>query len=184
MSKNFPRQNSFRFKKLGTKWRRAKGGQSKTRLYIKSRAKQPLPGYGTARESRYTINGFLPVMIKNEKDFEKITEKHIGIFSSALGMKKVLQLAEKAKERDIKILNKKIIAKYQKAVASKKKRKELEKKQEETKKTQEAIEKAKEISKKEVSKELEKAVETKPKVEKKTAKEESVKKDKAPEVKE
>ena len=113
--KKFKRQ-CFWLKRLGEKWRKPRGRQSK--LKKEKKGKQPVPkiGFGSNKKERNMIivKGELkkPVRIMNMKDLEKIDpKKEIGIVASSVGTKKAIEMLKKAKELGIKIFNKKFIEK-------------------------------------------------------------------------
>ena len=134
MSEKFPRRNWFRFKKLGTKWRRPKGGQNKVRMGRKGRPLKPKPGHGSPRAERFFVNGFKPIMINNVNDIERVNENEIAVISSKLGLKSVLEISKKAKTKGVKIFNNRRAVKAEKVMLNKKRAKEALKKKENPKK--------------------------------------------------
>ena len=131
MSDKFPRQNWFRAKKLGTAWRRLKGGTSKMRKCNIGRAAKPKPGYGSPKAERHAINGEHAVVVSCLKDLDNCENKITGhktiILSSKLGLKSALALGKEADKREIKILNRKKIIKAEKVALRIKKAKEVKK---------------------------------------------------------
>lgn len=105
MSKRFKRQDYFRYKKLGIKWRRAKGRQSKMRLGKGGSGMKPGPGYRSIRQERHLVRGLVPVIAGNENDLGSLSEKHGIIISGSVGAKKAVAIAAAAKEKGIRILN-------------------------------------------------------------------------------
>jgi large subunit ribosomal protein L32e len=103
MSKKFKRQDYFRYKRLGKKWRRPVGWQSKLRLQKAGAGLVPGIGWGTPGKMQATL-------VRNAKDLEKATKFGI-IFASALGSKKVAELTKLAKEKGLTILNMKKVKK-------------------------------------------------------------------------
>lgn len=111
----FKRQQ-FKLKKLGSKWRKPKGRQSKLRIEKKGRWKKVKIGYGSPKSERNLINikGEFkkPVRIANIKDLEKIDPNtSVGIIVSSVGKKKSDEIIKKANEIGLKILNRKLIKK-------------------------------------------------------------------------
>ena len=110
MSKRFKPQDYFRYPRLGIKWRRPKGLQSKLRLKIGGAGKLVAVGYGTNSEKRNTINGLKYAVVSNVKQLEESDAKAV-IISSSTGSKKALEISEKAAGLGIKILNMKKVRK-------------------------------------------------------------------------
>ncbi len=103
----FKRQEWFRQKCLGIKWRRPKGSQSKLRKGIKGRGKVPKPSYGSPKEVRGLNSlGYKEIRVFNIKDLEKINpEKEIIVIGSTVGKKKRTEIIKRADELGIKISN-------------------------------------------------------------------------------
>lgn len=144
MSKRFKSQDHFRFRKLGKRWRRPKGLQSKLRLKKGGAGLKVSIGYGTAGKE-------LPTMIVTEKDFNGCT-KHV-LISSAVGSRKALILAEEAKKKGITVLNMKKVKKAKRIDKALKKKHEENKKHKEVKEEVKKEEPKKEENKEEVKKE-------------------------------
>ena len=89
----FRQQGYTRYKKLGTRWRKPKGSQSKMRKCKKSHAKMPNIGFGSGKKET------IPVIF-NEND---IGNNKKVIFGSFVGKKKRTALAEKYK--DVEFVN-------------------------------------------------------------------------------
>lgn len=155
-----------RRKKL-RKWRKPKGRHSKIRERRKGSPPRVDPGYGSPQLVKGTINGLTPVLITNIKDLEKIGTNMIGIISSKLGMKKKIEIINKAKEKriSININTEEFLERAKKQLEERKERRRAfekrtkEEKKEEEKKPEEKEkkeEKAEEKEKKEIEKEIEK----------------------------
>src|SRR3989344_7470508 len=126
--KKFIRQDYFRYKKLGIKWRKPKGRQSKLRLGKKGAGIKPRIGRKTPSERLIVIN--------NISDLSKTTATKI-LIGGNVGNKKALMIAEEAKKKNILVLNKrrlKTAEKIRKAIEIKKEMKS--KKKEEVKKAE------------------------------------------------
>lgn len=104
----FKRQEWFRYKKLGEKWRKPKGKTSKTRRYEKGKPAMPSVGYGSPRETRgLHPSGYEDVLVCNIKELENLDPNtQAGRISSTVGKRKKEHMVERAKELGIKILNK------------------------------------------------------------------------------
>ena len=107
---HFKRQEWHRYKKLGDKWRKARGKTSKRRRYEARKPAMPSIGYGSPKETRgLHPSGYQDVLICNLMELEELDpETQAGRISSKVGGRKKEQMLEKAKELKIKILNKEI----------------------------------------------------------------------------
>lgn len=104
----FLRQEWHRRKRLQTaKWRRPRGGHSKMRQHYGYRPPVVSIGYGSPREARFLHpSGFREVMVYNVKDLAKIRpEQEAARVAHSVGMKKRLEIQEKADELKIRVLN-------------------------------------------------------------------------------
>lgn len=99
MKKRIFRRQLFSIKRLGEKWRRPKGRQSKLRLEKKSKGKRVKIGFGSPKSERKVI-----IRIFNENDIEKLKnttldeKRHIILIASSVGKKKKKALNNKLKE--------------------------------------------------------------------------------------
>ena len=114
----FKRQ-CFWLKKLGEKWRKPKGRQSKLRVEKKGKWKRPSIGFGRDKTQRelVKIKGELktPIIIKNLRDLNKLNPKRdVGFIASTVGTKKSNGILKKANEIGVKIVNRKIKNKKEK----------------------------------------------------------------------
>jgi large subunit ribosomal protein L32e len=103
--KKFLRQNWFRHPRLGKKWRRPRGKQSKMRRKFAGKPPVPSVGYKKSEELRGLVSGFKPVVISNVEDLQKIKSGQAAILASGLGAKRKLELEAAAKAAGIRILN-------------------------------------------------------------------------------
>ena len=105
---DFKRQEWFRYKKLGVKWRKPKGKTSKTRRYEKGKPARPSIGYRSPKETRgLHPSGYWDILVCNIKELENLDPAtQVGRISSTVGKRKKEVMLEKAKELGIKILNK------------------------------------------------------------------------------
>ncbi|WGI17218.1 50S ribosomal protein L32e [Methanonatronarchaeum sp. AMET-Sl] len=106
MAKKFRRQESQKRKRVKNKWRRPKGIQSKQRKEIKG--KPPLPKVGRKKpeeERGIHPSGYREVLVHNTADLEKINENEAARIGGSVGNRKREAIQQKAREKDIKILN-------------------------------------------------------------------------------
>lgn len=105
---NFKRQEWFRYKKLGEKWRKARGKTSKTRRYEKGKPAMPSIGYGSPKATRgLHPSGFKDMLVCNVKELENLDPAtQAGRISATVGKRKKAMMLDRAKELGIKILNK------------------------------------------------------------------------------
>jgi len=103
----FIRQGGKNLKRLGKKWRKPRGSQSKLRKHKKARGFIPHPGYGSPKSVKgLHPSGFEEVLIYNVKNLEKINpEKQACRIASSVGKKKRLEIMKKTKKLKIKVLN-------------------------------------------------------------------------------
>lgn len=102
---SFNRQEYFKHKRLGKKWLRPRGNLSKLRMREKARGKRPGSGFRSPKSVRGLSPSGLPeVRIFNPADLGNIQNKSV-IIASTVGKKKRALIAEKARERGIKISN-------------------------------------------------------------------------------
>jgi large subunit ribosomal protein L32e len=168
----FIRQDAHKKKKVGWKWRKPKGSDSKMRVsrrgysrIVKKGWSSPLAVRGTER------SGLLPVIVDNQSALQKIDPStQIMVLSSGLGTKKKMALVEEAVKKNIPISNCKdpqkflddVKEKFEKKKKDKEKLKvERDKKKEEAKKEAAKKEKKEKKEKEEKKKEEEKAKEEK-----------------------
>ena len=110
MSKEFIRQDSMRYSRLGKKrkklqkWRKPRGRDSKMRLKRKSYPSVVSIGYKSPRKELGKINGKTPVLVYNLNDLKKANKNSIIILAK-IGAKKKLELIKHADENKIEIYN-------------------------------------------------------------------------------
>ncbi len=104
---SFTRQEGFRYKRLGNKWRKPKGLHSKMRKSLKYRPPMVKVGYRGPKATRgFHPSGFREIMVHNLKDMDKINPKlEAARIAHSVGMKKRIEIEEKADEKKIRILN-------------------------------------------------------------------------------
>lgn len=105
---NFKRQEWFRYKKLGEKYRKPKGKTSKRRRYEARKPAMATVGYRTPKNIRgLHPSGYQDVLVCNIAELEKLDpDTQAGRISAAVGTRKKEAMLEKARELKIKILNK------------------------------------------------------------------------------
>lgn len=89
------------------KWKRPRGKDNPGRLRLKGYPPMASAGYGTRSDLRSLHpSGLKPAVIHNIKELELLNpSKHILYISSSLGLKKKLELIEKAKAKGFRIAN-------------------------------------------------------------------------------
>ena len=115
---NFYRQDAHKKPKLGFKWRKPKGSDSKMRRNLKGYRKSPDTGYGSAKVFRGLHPSGLAMLVVNQiSQLQGIDPKVTGILLSAtLGQRKRVDIVKEAEKNKITILNVKDPAAYLKAV--------------------------------------------------------------------
>jgi len=131
----FIRQDNPKRMKLNDKWRKPKGIHSKIRHKFKGRRKMPSPGYKSPRKVKgFHSSGLRMVSVFSAHDITKIKNGIEGaVISKSVGMKKRLQMLEKAKETKVTVLNLNVdehISKIRNFMSSKKKEQKEPRKEE------------------------------------------------------
>ncbi len=103
----FLREEWFRYKRIPKNWRRPDGITSKMRINLKYRPSKVRVGFRGPREVRgLHPSGFEEVMIYNVADLKNIDpEKQAARIGGTVGTKKRLEIAKKAEELEIRVLN-------------------------------------------------------------------------------
>ena len=103
----FFRQEWFRYKRLDKKWRKPNGITSKMRINLKYRPNRVRVGFRGPKEVRgLHASGFEEVMAFNVSDLANINPKKQAVrIGSTVGTKKRLEIAKRAEELEIRILN-------------------------------------------------------------------------------
>lgn len=107
MSNRFKRQEWFRYKRLGTSWRRPKGHHSKMREHKGYRQDVVSIGYRKKRAERGLHPcGLREVLVSNPKELEDIDPRmEVARIKGSVGNRKRLEIVNVAKEKGIKVLN-------------------------------------------------------------------------------
>lgn len=149
MSKKFKSQDYTAYKKLGTKWRKPKGHQSKLRKKKAGAGPVVSVGYRTPKADRGKQRNMHFILVRSIKDLEKAKEG--VLIGSGVGAKKAGEIAANAKEIGLTVLNKKKLKraeKIKKKIESKKAKKIREEKKKLEEKKEEG-QKEKEVAKEE-----------------------------------
>jgi len=106
----FLREEWFRYKRIPKNWRRPDGITSKMRINLSYRPSKVRVGFRGPKEVRCLhSSGFEEILVYNTKDLQNIdpTKQAVRI-GSTVGTKKRLEIAKKAEELEIRILNMKV----------------------------------------------------------------------------
>ncbi len=103
----FIRQESWRYKRLETGWRKPKGIDSKMRLKRKGYPVSPTVGYRTPRDIRgLHPSGLTEVLVYRVEDLKGLNpETHAVRIAHTVGLRKRIEIEEEAKKAGLKILN-------------------------------------------------------------------------------
>ena len=110
MTKTFLRRGWRKYSKLGLRrkkkqvWRRPTGRDNKMREKRRGYPAIVSIGYKQNKNLRGKIDGKEVILIKNMNDLKNLKKNETAIIAN-IGMKKKLEIAKKAKEDGIKILN-------------------------------------------------------------------------------
>ncbi len=103
----FARQESWRLKRVKSRWRTPRGIDSRMRYKYKAWPKQPSTGYGSPRKIRgLHPSGLEETTVWNVRDLERIdATKQAARIAHSVSKRKRPNIIEKARERGIRILN-------------------------------------------------------------------------------
>ena len=147
---DFVRQESWRYKKLATNWRKPKGKDNKMRKQVSGVPALVKVGYKGPRKSRgLHPSGYNDVLIFNTNDLTRIDPTIDAIrIAHGVGYKKRLDILNEATKLKIKVLNPGKIEKVEKAeVKPKKEVEKVEKAEVKPKKEGKGKSKGKKVSK-------------------------------------
>lgn len=104
---HFLRDEGFRYKRIPKNWRRPTGYTSKLRINLKYRPSKVRVGFRAPVLVRgLHPSGFQEVMIHTPKELDSIDPKKQAVrIGGTVGTKKRLEIAKKAAELDIRVLN-------------------------------------------------------------------------------
>lgn len=137
---NFIRQDAHKKVEIKSRWREARGLQSKMRLGFKGYRKTPSQGYRSPVKVRNLHpSGLKTILINNISQLSGIDKEAEGVIvASTVGVKKKIDLLNKAKELGITILNikdtEKFIKQAQEKLAKRKEKRDKTKQEKEKKK--------------------------------------------------
>ena len=104
---HFARQESWRYKRLSTSWRRPKGIDSAMRLKRHGRPKSVNVGYRSPRLVRgFHPSGFEEKLVHTLRDLENVNQKQVIRIGHTVGRVKRLKIIERARELGLHVLNK------------------------------------------------------------------------------
>jgi large subunit ribosomal protein L32e len=103
----FRRQEWFRYKKLGTAWRRPKGKHSKMREHRKYRPPVVDSGFRGPRAVRYLHpSGYRDVLVHNVKELQSLDPAVDAVrIASTVGKRKKIEIYRNAVEKGFRVLN-------------------------------------------------------------------------------
>ncbi|MEM2878602.1 MAG: 50S ribosomal protein L32e [Candidatus Hadarchaeales archaeon] len=103
----FRRQEWFRYKRLGEKWRKPKGKDSKMRLRKKGKPPLVSAGYGTRKSERgLHPSGLEEVLVCSPDDVKTLDPKRQAArIASSTGWRKREKIIKAASELGIRVLN-------------------------------------------------------------------------------
>lgn len=103
----FLRDEAFRYKRIPKNWRRPSGFTSKLRINLKYRPSKVRVGFRAPKLVRgLHASGFEEVMIHTVKELERIDPKKQAVrIGGTVGTKKRLEIAKRAGELSIRVLN-------------------------------------------------------------------------------
>jgi large subunit ribosomal protein L32e len=104
---DFRRQESFREKRLGTKWRRPRGRHSKLRIERKVRGRKPKPSYSSPKAVRgLGPGGLREIRVFTPGDLKGIDPaKEAVIIGGSVGKAKREAIVKRAGALKIRVLN-------------------------------------------------------------------------------
>jgi large subunit ribosomal protein L32e len=104
---DFVRQESWRYKKLATNWRKPKGKDNKMRKQVSGVPPLVKVGYKGPRKARgLHPSGYNDILVFNTKDLMKIDpKKDAARIAHAVGNKKRIDIVTEATKLEIKVLN-------------------------------------------------------------------------------
>ena len=103
----FRRQESWRYKRVKERWRRARGIDNKMRKRIKGWPKSPRVGYRGPKAARgLHPSGYVEVLVHNVDEVENVDPETQAIrIAHTVGARKRVEITARAQEKGIHILN-------------------------------------------------------------------------------
>lgn len=104
---DFRRYEGWRYKRLGDKWRRPRGKDSKTRISKKGKPALVKIGYGSPRSNRHLHpSGYREALIHNVDELKDLDSGKVAVrIAGSVGRKKRKAIKKVAKEMGFKVLN-------------------------------------------------------------------------------
>jgi large subunit ribosomal protein L32e len=103
---DFARQESWRYGRVKSSWRRPRGIDSKMRKKKGGWPKSVEVGYRSPKKVRgLHSSGFEEVLVYTPKDLEKVNSGQAVRIGHSLGLRKRLMIVDRAKELKLRILN-------------------------------------------------------------------------------
>ncbi len=105
-AREFRRTNWFKFKRVGTFWRKPRGDDSKIKRKVAGHPPMPSPGFRSPKEVRgLHPSGYPVAVVHNEEELRSVPSGRAIYLSSGMGRRKREALLEVAKELKLKVLN-------------------------------------------------------------------------------
>ena len=108
-TKQFLRHHADFLKRLGEKWRRPRGIDSRVRRRFKSNVKMVKIGYGNNRKTRHLMpNGFLKFRVNNVRDLQLLlmhNRKYAAEVAHNVSIRKRKKIVERAQQLNVKVTN-------------------------------------------------------------------------------
>ncbi len=102
----FRRQESWRYKRVHSSWRRPKGIDSKMRLKLGGRPKSVEIGYGSPKQIRgRNGSGHDEVLVFNAENLSKVTQSQVVRIGHVVGQRKRVSILEKARTLGLYVVN-------------------------------------------------------------------------------
>lgn len=107
----FVAYESWRYKRIKSRWRAPKGIDNMMRLKRKGVPKSPSIGYGSPKKIRgLHPSGFDEVIVYNVKDLDKVNPERQAIrIANSVGGRKAVDIMDEAEKRAIWVLNPRVI---------------------------------------------------------------------------
>jgi len=107
----FVAYESWRYKRIKSRWRAPKGTDNMMRLKRKGVPKSPSIGYGSPKKIRgLHPSGFDEVIVYNVKDLDKVNPERQAIrIANSVGGRKAVDIMDEAEKRAIWVLNPRVI---------------------------------------------------------------------------
>jgi large subunit ribosomal protein L32e len=103
----FRRQESWRYKRVGDRWRKPRGIDSKMRKKVKGWPPSPSPGYRSPKKTRgLHPSGFVETRVQSVEDLGEINPELQAIrIARTVGGRKRVEILALAEEKGIHVLN-------------------------------------------------------------------------------